>query len=358
MYRCVPADIYLKGEMNMRVLLTGGAGFIGSHTALCLLEAGHEIVALDNLNNSSPEALKRVSELTGKQATLVVGDCTVEADVEKVFTEYGPFDAVVHFAGHKAVGESVSIPLEYYRNNLNSTLVLCNVMKKHGCLNLVFSSSATVYGTNTQVPLHEDLPTGCTNPYGWTKWMNEQILTDWSHAEKDVSVVLLRYFNPIGAHQSGRIGEDPSGIPNNLMPYVCQVASGKLQKLHVFGNDYDTVDGTGVRDFIHVCDLANGHLKALEYAVEHKGVEVVNLGTGEGYSVLQLVHAFEEANGIEIPYVVDPRRPGDIAICYADPKKANEKLKWQATRTLTDMCRDAWNWQKQNPFGYHGDENK
>ena len=265
---------------------------------------------------------------------------------------------MVHFAGHKAVGESVSIPLEYYRNNLNSTLVLCNVMKKHGCLNLVFSSSATVYGTNTQVPLHEDLPTGCTNPYGWTKWMNEQILTDWSHAEKDVSVVLLRYFNPIGAHQSGRIGEDPSGIPNNLMPYVCQVASGKLQKLHVFGNDYDTVDGTGVRDFIHVCDLANGHLKALEYAVEHKGVEVVNLGTGEGYSVMQLVHAFEEANGIEIPYVVDPRRPGDIAICYADPKKANEKLKWQATRTLTDMCRDAWNWQKQNPFGYHGDENK
>jgi len=346
------------GSSIMRVLLTGGAGFIGSHTALCLLEAGHEIVALDNLSNSSPEALKRVEELTGKKATLVVGDCTVEADVENAFAAFGPFDAVVHFAGFKAVGESVSMPLEYYRNNLDATLVLCKVMEKHGCRSLVFSSSATVYGTNPVMPLREDYPTGCTNPYGWTKWINERILTDYCFASKDMSVVLLRYFNPIGAHESGRIGEDPSGVPNNLMPYICQVASGKLEKLRVFGDDYDTPDGTGVRDFIHVCDLAYGHLKALEYAVSHKGCEVVNLGTGEGYSVLQLLHAFEKVNNMTIPYVVTPRRPGDIATCYADPTKAHTLLGWQASHTLEDMCRDAWNWQKHNPNGYQGDEIK
>lgn len=348
----------MKGDLNMRVLLTGGAGFIGSHTALQLLEEGHEIVALDNLSNASPEALKRVSEVTGKEAPLFVGDCTCEQDVIKAFETYGPFDAVIHFAGLKAVGESVSMPLEYYRNNLDATLVLCKVMKQFGCHHLVFSSSATVYGTNPTMPLREDYPTGCTNPYGWTKWINERILTDWAEAEKDMSVVLLRYFNPIGAHPCGRIGEDPSGIPNNLMPYICQVAAGKREKLSVFGNDYDTVDGTGVRDYIHVCDLADGHLAALHYAVEHKGVEVVNLGTGEGYSVMQLLHAFEEANEMTIPYVVTPRRPGDIATCYADPAKAKALLGWQAKRTLKDMCRDAWNWQKHNPEGYHGDEIK
>ncbi len=335
----------------MRVLLTGGAGYIGSHTALCLLEAGHEVVVLDNLSNASPEGLKRVEALTGRKAPLFVGDCTVEADVKKVF-ESGKIDAVIHFAGLKAVGESTQIPLEYYRNNLDATLVLCRVMKQYGCNRIVFSSSATVYGTNQNVPLREDYPTGCTNPYGWTKWMSERILTDTAAADPELSVVLLRYFNPIGAHESGRIGEDPSGIPNNLMPYICQVASGKLHHLRVFGNDYDTHDGTGVRDYIHVMDLAEGHLAAIGYAAEHTGVEIVNLGTGEGYSVLDIVKAFEKANDLTIPYEITPRRPGDIAKCYADPAKAKADLHWEAKRGLETMCRDAWNWQKQNPKGY------
>ncbi len=335
----------------MRVLLTGGAGYIGSHTALSLLEAGHEVVVLDNLSNSSREGLRRVMELTKKPVTLYVGDCTDEKDVRAVF-ESNRIDAVIHFAGLKAVGESTQIPLEYYRNNLDATMCLCRVMKEFGCNNLVFSSSATVYGTNQNMPLREDFPTGCTNPYGWTKWISERILTDTASADPNMSVVLLRYFNPIGAHPSGRIGEDPSGIPNNLMPFICQVASGKLDHLRVFGDDYPTPDGTGVRDYIHVMDLAEGHLAALQYAVEHKGVEIVNLGTGHGYSVLQIVTAFEKVNGLKIPYEVTPRRPGDIATCYADPTRARNDLKWEAKRPLEDMCRDAWNWQKNNPRGY------
>ncbi len=335
----------------MRVLLTGGAGYIGSHTALCLLEAGHEIVVLDNLCNASPEGLKRVEKLTGKRAPLIVGDCADEKTVAKVFEEY-PIDAVIHFAGLKAVGESVAKPLDYYQNNLNATMALCRVMPRFGCRVLVFSSSATVYGTNQQMPLREDFPTGCTNPYGWTKWMSERILTDVAAADPTRSFVLLRYFNPIGAHESGRIGEDPAGIPNNLMPFICQVASGKLDHLRVFGNDYPTRDGTGERDYIHVMDLAAGHLAALRYAMDHQGVEIFNLGTGTAYSVLDIVHAFEEANGLKIPYEITPRRPGDIAVCYADPAKAREKLRWTAERDLTAMCRDAWRWQKENPRGY------
>ena len=338
----------------MRVLLTGGAGYIGSHTALCLLNAGHEVVVLDNLSNASPEALRRVEELTGRRAPLIVGDCADEATVAQVFEQY-KIDAVIHFAGLKAVGESVSKPLDYYQNNLDATMSLCRVMPRYGCRVLVFSSSATVYGTNQQMPLREDFPTGCTNPYGWTKWISERILTDVAAASPDLSVVLLRYFNPIGAHESGRIGEDPSGIPNNLMPFICQVASGKLDHLRVFGADYPTRDGTGERDYIHVMDLAEGHLAALEYAVAHTGVEIVNLGTGRPYSVLELVHAFEAANGLHIPYEIVDRRPGDIAVCYADPTKAREHLRWAARRDLTAMCRDAWNWQKQNPQGYRQD---
>ena len=335
----------------MRVLLTGGAGYIGSHTALCLLEAGHDVVVLDNLSNASPEGLRRVEALTGKQAPLIVGDCADEAAVTRVFQQY-QIDAVIHFAGLKAVGESVAKPLDYYQNNLNATMTLCRVMPRFGCSALVFSSSATVYGTNQQMPLREDFPTGCTNPYGWTKWISERILTDVSAADPVLSFVLLRYFNPIGAHESGRIGEDPAGIPNNLMPYICQVASGKLDHLRVFGSDYPTRDGTGERDYIHVMDLAAGHLAALQYAREHRGVEVFNLGTGTAYSVLDIVHAFEEANGLKIPYEITPRRPGDIAVCYADPAKAREKLHWAAKRDLAAMCRDAWRWQQQNPRGY------
>ncbi len=335
----------------MRVLLTGGAGYIGSHTALALLEAGHEAVALDNLSNSSPEALKRVGELTGKKVPLAVGDCTDHAFTERVFQKYGPFDAVIHFAGLKAVGESVEKPLMYYKNNLDATFVLLDVMKKHGCKSIVFSSSATVYGTNSQMPLKEDYPTGCTSPYGWTKYMNEQVLRDVAVSD-GLHVVLLRYFNPVGAHPSGRIGEDPSGIPNNLMPFICQVASGKLKQLRVFGSDYDTPDGTGVRDYLHVCDLADGHVKALEYAEDHPGVEVINLGTGKGHSVFELIRAFEEVNHLRIPCIIVERRPGDVAECYADASKARELLGWEAKRTLRDMCADAWRWQKQNPRGY------
>ena len=345
------SDIFKREDEKMRVLLTGGAGYIGSHTALCLLNAGYEVVALDNLSNASPEALRRVEELTGKKAPLIVGDCADEKTLTAVFEEY-KIDAVIHFAGLKAVGESVRKPLDYYQNNLDATMALCRVMPKFDCSILVFSSSATVYGTYPEMPLREDCPTGCTNPYGWTKWISERILTDVAAADETRSFVLLRYFNPIGAHESGRIGEDPTGIPNNLMPYICQVASGKLDHLNVFGDDYPTRDGTGERDYIHVMDLAEGHLAALKYAESHHGAEVFNLGTGEAYSVLDIVHAFEKANDLTIPYQVTPRRPGDIAVCYADPEKAANGLKWRAKRDLTTMCRDAWNWQKNNPKGY------
>ena len=335
----------------MAVLLTGGAGYIGSHTALCIANAGLDVVVLDNLSNSSPEAIRRVSELTGKDIPLIVGDCTSKDDLEKVFSAY-PIDQVVHFAGLKAVGESVAKPLMYYRNNLDASLTLLEVMAAHGCRQLVFSSSATVYGTIQEMPLKETFPLGCTNPYGWTKYMSEQIFRDVGHANPDLSIVLLRYFNPVGAHESGRIGEDPNGIPNNLMPFICQVAKGRLAELSVYGDDYLTPDGTGVRDYIHVMDLAEGHLAALNYAREHQGVEVFNLGTGVGYSVLQMVHTFEKVNNIHLPYRIAPRRPGDIATCYADPTKAREILHWQTHRSLEDMCRDAWNWQDKNPMGY------
>ena len=335
----------------MRVLLTGGAGYIGSHTALVLLQNGFDVVALDNLDNSSPESLRRVEQLTGKKAPLVVGDCTDEKTVTSVFEQYAP-DAVIHFAGLKAVGESVAKPLNYYQNNLDATMTLCRVMPRFNCRVLVFSSSATVYGTNQQMPLREDFPTGCTNPYGWTKWISERILTDVAAADPTRSFVLLRYFNPIGAHESGRIGEDPAGIPNNLMPFICQVASGKLDHLRVFGNDYPTRDGTGERDYIHVMDLAEGHLAALNYAKDRSGVEIFNLGTGTPYSVLDIVNTFEKANALKIPYEIAPRRPGDIAVCYADASRARDLLHWTASRDLETMCRDAWNWQKQNPKGY------
>ncbi len=336
---------------NKTILLTGGAGYIGSHTAVELLNDGWQVVIADNFYNSSPEVLSRIEELTGKKPVFYEIDVCDEAALTKLFDEQD-IDAVVHFAGYKAVGESVAKPEMYYDNNINSTLVLLRVMKAHGCTRLVFSSSATVYGIPETVPLVETMPTGCTNPYGWTKLMNEQILTDVAKANPDMSIVLLRYFNPIGAHKSGRIGEDPNGIPNNLVPYITQVAVGKLEKLNVMGNDYPTHDGTGVRDFIHVVDLALGHLAALTYSFDNSGVEIFNLGTGTGYSVLDIVKAFEKVNGIEVPYVIAPRRPGDVAECYADASKAHKYLGWCAKHTLEDMCRDSWNWQKNNPNGY------
>ena len=335
----------------MRILVAGGAGYIGSHTCLVLLEAGHEVVVADNLCNSKEESLRRVQELTGKPITFYKADVTDEAAVEKIFTEQN-IDGVIHFAGFKAVGESVEQPVRYYYNNVVSTLTLCNVMKRHGVNKFVFSSSATVYGENA-IPFVETmdlLPT--TNPYGETKVMSERILKDVAKVEADWSVALLRYFNPIGAHESGRIGEDPQGIPNNLMPYITQVASGKRDHLRVWGNDYPTVDGSGVRDYIHVMDLAIGHVKALEKLCEEKGVLIYNLGTGSGVSVLQLVHAFEKANDLTIPYKIYDRRAGDIAEFYADASKAEREMGWKATRTIEDMCRDAWNWQRQNPQGY------
>ncbi len=335
----------------MRILVAGGAGYIGSHTCLVLLEAGHEVVVADNLCNSKEESLRRVQELTGKPITFYKVDVTDEAAVENIFTEQ-QIDGVIHFAGLKAVGESVEQPVRYYYNNVVSTLTLCNVMKRHGVNKFVFSSSATVYGENA-IPFVETmdlLPT--TNPYGETKVMSERILKDVANVEPDWSVALLRYFNPIGAHESGRIGEDPQGIPNNLMPYITQVASGKRDHLRVWGNDYPTVDGSGVRDYIHVMDLAIGHVKALEKLCEEKGVLIYNLGTGSGVSVLQLVHAFEKANNLTIPYKIYDRRAGDIAEFYADASKAEREMGWKATRTIEDMCRDAWNWQRQNPQGY------
>ena len=335
----------------MKILLTGGAGFIGSHTAVELLNIGHDVVIADNFSNASPAVVERIEKITGKSVKVYNIDICEKALCEGMF-EAEKFDAFIHFAGYKAVGESCQKPLMYYRNNLDSTLTLVETMTKYGVNNIVFSSSATVYGIPETVPLVEGMPTGCTNPYGWTKYMNEQILTDAASANPNLSVVLLRYFNPIGAHASGLIGEAPNGIPNNLMPYIAQVAVGKREKLSVFGNDYPTHDGTGVRDYIHVVDLARGHVAAIDYAANNKGTEIVNLGTGIGYSVLDLVKSFEKVNGINIPYVIAERRAGDVAEMYADPKKAKELLGWQAEKNIDDMCRDTWNWQKNNPNGY------
>jgi UDP-glucose 4-epimerase len=336
----------------MNVLLAGGAGYIGTHTCVELLEAGHSVVIADNYSNSCPEAVKRVEEITGKEIPLYEADVCDSKAVEKIFAE-NKIDAVIHFAGLKAVGESCEKPVAYYRNNIDSTLTLLETMKKFGVNKFIFSSSATVYGTPKTVPLVETMPTGSpTNPYGWTKLMMEQILTDTANANPEMSIVILRYFNPIGAHASGRIGEDPNGIPNNLMPYITQVAVGRLKCLGVFGDDYKTHDGTGVRDYIHVVDLAKGHVKAIEYSADHKGTEIFNLGTGTGYSVLDIVKAFEKANNLKIPYEIKPRRAGDIAECYADATKAKEKLGWVAEKNLEDMCKDSWNWQSHNLNGY------
>ena len=335
----------------MKVLLTGGAGYIGSHTCVELIGAGHSPVIADNFDNSCPEAVNRIEEITGVKVPVYELDVADRDAVDRMFSE-NDFDAVIHFAGLKAVGESCAIPIRYYRNNIDTTLTLLEVMQKYGVNNFVFSSSATVYGVPETVPLVEGMPTGCTNPYGWTKLMNEQILTDATNADDNLSVVLLRYFNPIGAHESGRIGEDPNGIPNNLMPYITQVAAGKLERLGVFGDDYPTPDGTGVRDYIHVVDLAKAHVKAIGYAAEHKGTEIFNIGTGKGYSVLDIVKTFMRVNDLEIPYDIKPRRAGDIAECYSNPEKANKVLGWKAEKTLDDMCRDSWNWQSHNKNGY------
>jgi UDP-glucose 4-epimerase len=335
----------------MSILVTGGAGYIGSHTCVQLLEAGYDVVIYDNLSNSKPEAVRRIQEITGKTVEFVKGDILDRKLLEEVFSKYS-IEAVIHFAGLKAVGESVAIPLRYYYNNISGTLVLLEVMQKAGVKNIVFSSSATVYGLTDKMPISEDTPLGATNPYGRTKLMIEQILGDLYNSDKSWNIILLRYFNPIGAHSSGRIGEDPNGIPNNLMPYISQVAVGKLKQLSIFGDDYSTPDGTGVRDYIHVVDLANGHIKALEKLTQKPGLEVYNLGTGHGTSVLDMVHAFAEATGIKIPYKISPRRAGDIATCYADPSKAAEELGWKATRTIADMCKDTCHWQSANPTGY------
>ena len=335
----------------MSILITGGAGYIGSHTCLCLLNKGYDIVVVDNLDNSSKESLARVTELTGKAIPFYELDVCETEKVAEIMEKHN-VDSVIHFAGLKAVGESVRMPFEYYENNLVSTLHLAAAMVKTGVKKLIFSSSATVYSADNEVPLTESGKLGCTNPYGWTKYMNEQILRDVSVAHPDWSVVLLRYFNPVGAHESGKIGEDPSGVPNNLMPYVSQTAVGRREYLTVYGNDYDTPDGTGVRDYIHVMDLAEGHVAAVEYADKFTGCDAINLGTGVGYSVLDMVKAFEEANGVKVPYVIGPRRPGDIATVYSNPEKAEKVLGWKATRTLVDMCRDLWTWQSNNPNGY------
>ncbi|MBQ2891083.1 MAG: UDP-glucose 4-epimerase GalE [Clostridia bacterium] len=336
----------------MKILVTGGAGYIGSHTCVELIKSGYDLAVVDNLSNSCEESLKRVEKITGKAVKLYKEDlCDLEA-VEKIF-EDDKFDAVIHFAGLKAVGESVEIPIRYYENNIGSTLNLCKVMAKHGCKKLVFSSSATVYGNPHTVPITEDFPLHCTNPYGRTKLMIEEILRDLYVSDNEWDIALLRYFNPVGAHESGLIGEDPKGIPNNLMPYIAQVAVGKREYLNVFGDDYDTPDGTGVRDYIHVVDLAIGHIKAVEKISNKVGVVTYNLGTGTGYSVLDMVKAFSKACGHDVAYKIAPRRAGDIAQCYADPKKAREELGFVATKNLEDMCNDAWRWQSTNPNGYN-----
>jgi len=332
--------------MKNTVLLTGGAGFIGSHTAVELINSGFDVVIADDLSNSSEDVIDRIEKITGTRPAFYKCDCADAPTMDGIFASRR-IDAVIHFAGFKAVGESVSKPLMYYRNNIDTALTVLELMEKHSVKRFIFSSSATVYGAGGTPPLTENAPTGgCTNPYGQTKFMIEQILQDAAFADTDLSVVLLRYFNPIGAHESGLIGEKPNGIPNNLMPYITQVAAGIREKLSVFGNDYPTHDGTGVRDYIHVTDLAKGHVAALKYAENHTGAEVFNLGTGTGYSVLDIVKAFENATGISVPYVIAPRRSGDVAVCFADPAKAAELLGWRAEKTLEDMCRDSWNWQK------------
>lgn len=335
----------------MKVLVTGGAGYIGSHTCVELLNEGHEVIIIDNLLNSKNDVLDRVKELTNKDFKFYRVDLLDRARVEKVFSE-NKIDAVIHFAGLKAVGESVKKPLEYYHNNITGTLMLCEVMKEHNIRKIVFSSSATVYGNPERVPISEDFPLSTTNPYGSTKLMIEKILEDLYMADQQWSISLLRYFNPIGAHESGRIGEDPNGIPNNLMPFITQVAVGKREKLSIYGDNYNTHDGTGVRDYIHVVDLAKGHLKALEKIMNTSGIDAYNLGTGVGYSVLDIVVNFERATGKRLPYEIVERRSGDIDTCYADPTKAKEDLGWTAEKNIEDMCRDAWNWQVNNPNGY------
>ena len=338
----------------MAILVSGGAGYIGSHTCVELLAAGYDIVVADNYYNSCPEALARVKKIAGKDFRFVEADMTDKDAVEKIFAENEDIDCVIQFAAYKAVGESVSKPIEYYSNNLACTLNILDVMRRHNCHNIIFSSSATVYGDPASVPIREDFPVGgTTNPYGTTKVFTERILTDCCHADPELNVALLRYFNPIGAHPSGLIGEDPNGIPNNLVPYIAKVAVGKLEKVHVFGNDYPTPDGTGVRDYIHVVDLARGHVAAIKKLEQKPGLFICNLGTGHGYSVLDVIHAFEKACGKQIPYVIDPRRPGDIAECYADPTKAKNELGWVAEYGIEEMCADSWNWQKNNPDGYH-----
>jgi UDP-glucose 4-epimerase len=340
-------------EVNiMTILVTGGTGYIGSHTVVELQSAGYDVVVMDNLSNSSMKVLDRIEAITGKKVPFYEADIRNREDLEKIFSNE-KIDAVIHFAGLKAVGESVQKPWEYYENNISGTLTLLDEMKKHNVKNIIFSSSATVYGNPAIIPITEECPKGvCTNPYGWTKHMLEQILTDIQKADNEWNVVLLRYFNPIGAHKSGTMGENPNGIPNNLMPYITQVAVGKLDHLNVFGDDYDTPDGTGVRDYIHVVDLAKGHVKALKKLEPGTGLSLYNLGTGVGYSVLDIVKNFEEANGVKIPYEIAPRRAGDIATCYSDASKAEKELGWKAENGIREMCEDSWRWQKNNPNGY------
>lgn len=335
----------------MTILVTGGAGYIGSHTCIELLNQGHKVIVVDNLVNSHSESLRRLEELSGKNIPFYAIDLMSEAEIKTVFSEHS-IEAVIHFAGLKAVGESVEQPLRYYENNIRSTLVLCKLMQEFSVKHLVFSSSATVYGLAESNPIPETAPLSATNPYGRTKLFIEYILNDWISTFDGASVALLRYFNPVGAHASGKIGEDPQGIPNNLMPYITQVAAGRREKLSIFGNDYDTVDGTGVRDYIHVVDLAMGHVKALDALIHLTGSHVYNLGTGNGTSVLELVQAFQQATGQAIPYEISARRPGDVATCFADSSKAERELNWKADRGIVEMCRDSWKWQKENPNGY------
>ncbi|NLU54380.1 MAG: UDP-glucose 4-epimerase GalE [Firmicutes bacterium] len=335
----------------MAILVTGGTGYIGSHTVVELLDSGYEVVIVDNFYNSKPEVLNRIQDITGKDFKFYEIDIRDQEALDKVFSE-NQIEAVIHFAGLKAVGESVEIPITYYHNNITGTLMLCEVMQKHGVKKIVFSSSATVYGMDNKPPYTEDMPTSATNPYGRTKLMIEEILKDIYVSDNSWGISILRYFNPIGAHASGKIGEDPNGIPNNLLPYITQVACGKREKLYVFGDDYDTNDGTGVRDYIHVVDLAQAHIKALEKILSNTGVEIYNLGTGVGYSVLDVINTFARVNQVEVPYVITDRRPGDVATSFADPSKAFKELGWKAAKNLEDMCRDSWNWQTNNPDGY------
>ncbi len=343
--------------MNMKILVSGGAGYIGSHTCVELLEAGYEIIVADNFYNSSSVSLDRIRKITGRDFRFYEADMTDRNAVRRIFEECGDIGAVIQFAAYKAVGESVQKPLEYYSNNLNCTMTILEVMREYGCRSFVFSSSATVYGDPERVPLTEESPVGrTTNPYGTTKAFTERILMDCSKADPSLNIAILRYFNPIGAHPSGLIGEDPNGIPNNLVPYIAKVAVGRLEKVHVFGNDYPTPDGTGVRDYIHVVDLAGGHVCAIRKLEQDPGLVIYNLGTGHGYSVLDVIHAFEKACGKEIPYVIDPRRAGDIAECWADPSKAEKELGWKAQYGIDEMCADTWNWQSRNPDGYSSEK--